>query len=242
MANTITKSDLSDIDFVDSQELISDGYYSNAGMYLISTIVSTTSGSKEIVINLPADFEGISDKSEHPAASGDYVWLSGTSGADGYYTIDQIIDNLTFSVIENINTSTGGNINFFYSVGSKQVGFNPTGLTYISSNNVQDAIKEVDSVLGTLGALPSGAHGSILFFNGLSWVLLPPFDDGYILTTHDVGNDPTWEKSSSLPTADASGQLLISDETLEFKPYFPLRDDETGFALITEEGQLMLPD
>jgi len=40
-------------------------------------------------------------------------------------------------------------------------------------------------------------QGDILYFNGTNWVRLPPSTDGFILTTHNVGNNPTW---SAAPT------------------------------------------
>lgn len=43
MANGLTKSDLEDIDFVDSFELNSCGSQSVTGLYLQSTLINTTS-------------------------------------------------------------------------------------------------------------------------------------------------------------------------------------------------------
>lgn len=36
-------------------------------------------------------------------------------------------------------------------------------------------------------------QGTILYFDGTDWVLLPPGTAGNVLTTHGVGNNPTWD-------------------------------------------------
>jgi hypothetical protein len=52
-------------------------------------------------------------------------------------------------------------------------------------------------------------QGSILFFNGTNWVRLPPGTDGYSLTTHSTGQNPTWEmlNSGAVPIGPAGGDL-----------------------------------
>lgn len=37
------------------------------------------------------------------------------------------------------------------------------------------------------------AKGAMLFFDGTKLVKISPSSIGSILTTHDLGNDPTWE-------------------------------------------------
>jgi hypothetical protein len=44
--------------------------------------------------------------------------------------------------------------------------------------------------------ITSEQQGSVLYFNGSNWVQLPPDSDGYVLTTHDAGQNPTWEETS----------------------------------------------
>src|SRR5690606_4552500 len=56
--------------------------------------------------------------------------------------------------------------------------------------------------------ITSEEQGSILYFNGTNWVQLSPNDDGYILTTHSTGANPTWEPpGSSVPAGAAGGDL-----------------------------------
>jgi len=52
-------------------------------------------------------------------------------------------------------------------------------------------------------------QGSIIYFDGSNWVNLPPSDDGYILTTHGSGDNPTWEDTSDFLT---SSDLIVWDD------------------------------
>jgi len=137
----IRKEDLADLDIVDSSELVSDGY----AVYLSSTLISTNSIGNVITIVLPSDGEGLITGRDHLANAGDRVRLTGTSGglADGYFIINSIISETSFSVNTSIVSSTGGTIYFMHPVGAKSVGFDPTGLFSITAHNVQDAIREV---------------------------------------------------------------------------------------------------
>lgn len=59
-------------------------------------------------------------------------------------------------------------------------------------------------------SLAPAEEGSILYFDGVNWVQLSPGTDGYVLTTHDVGLDPTWEEASGSggsPSGPAGGNL-----------------------------------
>ena len=55
--------------------------------------------------------------------------------------------------------------------------------------------------------IASQVQGSTLFFNGSNWVQLSPAQDGYFLTTHNSGANPTWTKQSTVGTdLNLSGQ------------------------------------
>lgn len=138
---SIRKEDLYDLDIVDSFELLSDGYTT----YLTTSVISTSNIDNSIVINLPADGEGIITGKDHPVEVGDRVWLTGTSGglADGYFIINSILTDTSFTISTTISTSTGGTIYFMYQSGAKSVGFDPTGLVVTTAKNVQDAIRDV---------------------------------------------------------------------------------------------------
>jgi hypothetical protein len=136
----LVKEDLIDLDFVDAEELSSDGTLSySSGV----TVVSTTSSTKRVVVsgvNLLYDVD-------ERAQSGDIVVLAGTSGGsgDGTFTIDTVVDATTFDVIESIGDSTGGTADFKHGPGAKSVGFDSSGLISVTSDNVQEAIEELDA-------------------------------------------------------------------------------------------------
>lgn len=147
----LTKEDLRDADIVDAVELASPGtttYITGA------TVVSTTSGTKRIVFS---GIDLVHDVDEH-AEPKDKVVLSGTTGgADGTYTIANIIDSVTIDVEEAIADSTGGTANFVHPPGASKIGFDPTGLTNTVSTNVQDAVSDLDGAISG-GGLTETAH------------------------------------------------------------------------------------
>jgi len=138
---SIRKSDIIDADIVDAYELISDGY----NIYLTTPLVSTDSVTQTVIITMPPNGEGLTSI-DNPAQDNDVVFIVGSSAADGYYSINSIIDDLTFTVDPPIPSSTGGTIYFMYRSGALNVGFNPIGKIDISlsSTNVQDAINDLD--------------------------------------------------------------------------------------------------
>jgi len=145
----LTKADLIDIDFLDSYELRSDG----SVVYLTVAVVSTTTGTKVVVVGTPADGEGIQTSRDHPVEVGDFVVITGTSGGlgNGTFTVASITNDTTFVVVEAIGTSTGGSVDFKYPVGASRIGFNPAALLHTTSLNVQDAIKDLDAAITASG-------------------------------------------------------------------------------------------
>jgi hypothetical protein len=53
-------------------------------------------------------------------------------------------------------------------------------------------------------------QGSIVYYNGSNWVQLPPSLDGYVLTTHSTGANPTWTLVSGSTSGPAGGDLTGS--------------------------------
>jgi hypothetical protein len=155
--NRISKADISDADIVDSYELKSDGYSSNS-IYFTTTVVSTAAGTKTIIVNSASDGTGLLYSHDHPLQAGDIAWLSGTSAADGYYTVASIINDTTFTVNENIASSSGGSVQFRYSSGGSKVGINSANLTYSKSNNVQAVLNDLDGYV-----VPRGEIGQFLY-------------------------------------------------------------------------------
>jgi hypothetical protein len=147
MVNGIRKEDLVDLDIVDSVELASDGYV----VYLTSTVFSTTNAGSLITINYPSDGEGLITGRDHLAQAGDRIRLVGTSGglADGYFIINSIISETSFSVVGAIASSTGGAIFFMFQAGAKSVGFDLQNYTpiHVEHTNVQEAIQDLDRAI-----------------------------------------------------------------------------------------------
>lgn len=167
---TISRQDISDADFVDASELASDG----TSVYATFPVVSTTSGTKTIVLSLNSDSQGIRDQTDVPVEAGDTVVLTGTSGGlgNGTFTVASLIDNLTFVVVESIGTSTGGTANFRYPAGSTRVGIDASSAPGVSSKTVQGfisghaALQELihlaDGVGGPFASSLSGAYREVL--------------------------------------------------------------------------------
>jgi hypothetical protein len=183
--NRITKSDINDADIIDSYELNSDGYSDNS-IYFSTTVVSTTSSTKTVVVNLASDGGGLLYSYDHPLQSGDIVWLFGTTGADGYYTVDNIINDTAFTVKENISSSINGNVQFRYVSGASKIGVNSKDLHYSQSNTVQKVFEDLDGYIAPkpveIGQFLYAADASNLKFVPAKPIIN---DDGLILVNDD---------------------------------------------------------
>lgn len=158
MANQLRKSDITDTEFLDQEELTSDGSF----VYLTTSVISTTASTKTVVVSLASDGEGLITGEDHPAESGDIVILTGTSGANGQYSIDQVLSDTSFTVVEAILDSTGGSADYHYRAGAKVIGFDPTGLTSIFAHNVQEALAELDaSIASSADYLTEAQHPAL---------------------------------------------------------------------------------
>jgi hypothetical protein len=140
MVDGISRADLDDADFKDAVELASDG----STVYRSFTVVSTTSGTKMVVIS----GDNLLYK-DNPPETGDTFWLTGSTAADGYYSFDAVVDETSFTVIESISSSTGGTGSFIYKSGATYVGVSVGGLTNLASsdNTVQKALAKLDSTI-----------------------------------------------------------------------------------------------
>jgi hypothetical protein len=143
MAGGIRRQDIVDTEIVDAVELASDG---TAVLASGITVVSTALSTKRVVCS-GTDFLHDADQK---LEADDIVVLSGTDGADGTYTVAEIVDGTTFVVVEAIADSTGGTAVFRYPPGALKVGFDPTGLVNITATDLQGVVQELDA------AIPSG--------------------------------------------------------------------------------------
>jgi hypothetical protein len=128
-------------------ELRSDGYGPNS-IYL-STVVATTFITQTITVSLPADDVSLLYMGDYQVNPGDIVYLYGTSPAnvaDGYYTVNSVINDNTISVNEPLANSTDGYIQFRYVAGALSVGYSTARYTpvYITHDNVQEALQDLD--------------------------------------------------------------------------------------------------
>lgn len=167
---TVSRHDISDADFVDSPELASDG----TSAYASFTVVSTTSGTKVVVLALNGDGQGIRDQTEVPVEAGDSVVLTGTSGGlgNGTFTVASVTDNLTLVVTESIGTSTEGSASFRYPAGSTKVGIRATSAPGVSPKTVQafvdghaalqELVHMADGVGGPFASSLTGAYRETL--------------------------------------------------------------------------------
>ncbi len=69
-----------------------------------------------------------------------------------------------------------------------------------------------------LDMVGSAAHGDILFRGAASWSRLAAGTDGYVLTTHAAGVDPTWEPGAAT-TSLGYGTVLVGIVSSRFALY-----------------------
>ena len=143
--NLISKSDITDVDIVDANELASDGYTIYASGITLTNINS-------IAHQITISGYYVLHNRDNPIAVNDRILISGSTTSDGYYTIASLIDDSNFTVNESINSATVGTISFMYAPsGAKQVGYDPSQQSSITAHNVQDAITELSNSSFNIG-------------------------------------------------------------------------------------------
>lgn len=149
MTRGLSRADISDLDFVDAPEL---GSFGLVPFMSGVTVVSTDTATRTIVLSGTYILEDVDQRVEPK----DIVVLSSTSPggiADGTYTVEEVLDDTSFVVVEPISDSTGGLAEFTWPPGALRVGFNPVGTSHILALNVQDAIKDLDAAIVSGGGL-----------------------------------------------------------------------------------------
>ncbi len=144
MSNAISKEDLRDLDIVDSYELRSDG----VSLYLTLPLNSISAGGI-FTVDISSLLVGIISEPAGTVEAGDRIYVFGASpeSVDGYYTISSILTESTFTVEEATTEAAGGTVHFLYCSGASRVGFDSSGLTHTSADNVQEAIEDIDAAI-----------------------------------------------------------------------------------------------
>lgn len=196
MPQGLSRYDINDLEIVDAVELKSHG---TTVIMTGVTVVSTTSATKRVVVS-GVYLVNEPDERVEPI---DKVVLTGTSGADGNYTVSATINDTTFEVVEAIADSVGGTAEFLHPSGSLRVGFDPTGLTHTDALNVQEAISDLDAEISA-GGITEDQHKILRQL--IHFVETNSPGDGfgagpYYCETNYIGNvfptDETWYETAA---------------------------------------------
>lgn len=180
MSNKISKTDVTDNEFVDAIELASDGYFAYRSGNLVSTIAIT----KIVKINSSGYLDRLNLVDE-PLEVEDRVYIFNGS-IDGYYTVSSILDSERFTVYETLANSTGGIIKYLHPPGASKVGVDPSRLRFTEEIDVQAALEDLDGYI-TPKPTEIGQFLYAVDSENLVFVAAKPVvnDDGFILTNDD---------------------------------------------------------
>lgn len=233
---TIDKSDISDLDIVDAVELASDGY----SVYRTESLVSTTASNKQVVISSSGPID-VLENIDDPVEFGDRIFISGSTAADGYYTVDSILDETTLTVLESIPNSTGGTATFMYSAGATKVGIDATTLSQTNKNTLQGVLEDLDAAVA--GDITAAQHAALRQLIHLADGVGGPFEEflsGAYREILPVADPfPTsviwWENSAKLKKIVEKTLTLNANKTpstIEWKVYDT--DGSTVLATVTD--------
>lgn len=90
----------------------------------------------------------------------DVVVISGSTAADGVYTVDSVTDHQNFTVKESIPDSTGGTATIYHPAASKRIGVDPTNISNSSASLLQDVLEDLDGAI-TGGGLTPESHRTL---------------------------------------------------------------------------------
>ena len=158
--NRATKEDLRDVDFVDAEELASDGYF----VYRTGILTSTTLATQTVLIN-QQDSLDVLNNVDNSIEENDRIYISGSTAADGYYTVGLILDDTSFTVNELILDSVGGTIFYMHPAGSTKIGVDTTLLDNSDGENLQEVLQDLDQAItdGYAGSPPANQIGQVLY-------------------------------------------------------------------------------
>ncbi len=119
----------------------------------------------------PTTLEGLSDVQGTVITDGYYLRANGSYWTASNFTNDV---NANTNVAGALLTSGTRNMSADLNLG----GFSLTNVNLVDGYNLQSVF--------------SGVQGSVLYRNASGWTQLAPSTDGYLLTTHGAGQNPTW--------------------------------------------------
>ena len=82
-------------------------------------------------------------------APGDIVEISGSTAADGTYTVDSVSDSQNFIVVETIANSTGGTVTVYHPPASSRIAVDDNTFNNITGTTLQDVLEDIDTQLNT---------------------------------------------------------------------------------------------
>lgn len=230
----IRRSDVLDADFLDALELRSDG----TSIYLVTSVVSTTSTSKKVTIALPTDGEGLITGRDHPAETGDILIISGAvSSANGTYHIDTVLSDTECTVLEELGDSSGvGIATFIYPAGGLNIGFDPTGQNITKSTNIQQALTDIANNVGV--GLSSNQHRTLRQLIHLADGAGGPFDgftSGAVRVTSGGAypTNITWYTDSSQTSKIVEKQITYNLNKTPATIYWAVYADDGVTVLAT---------
>ncbi len=211
--------------------LVPSGVYSSvrARLDAMQTIInSLESGSGSPIGPVSGDLSGTlpspnvidltitGQQKGNPSTDG-YVLTTHSTGQNPSWTIGgvSLLSNLNPTNVDNTATSAG--INSQASRSDHKHAINTASAISINSTNSQGSATTLslsDHTHQVTGFSITGqTQGDVLYFNGSNWVRLAAGQDGYLLTTHSTGQNPSWTVgsplTSSLPAdVDKSSALL----------------------------------
>jgi len=209
----VSKADIVDLDIVDSSELAATGSTSYRSG---DSVTSTTSGTK--VILFPGTVNLI--YGDDPVEVGDKVVLTGTSAADGTYTVATVLTDQTLDVVEAIATSTGGTAAFRHKSGALRVGVDTTTFVASANSTAQAVLKDLDT--------QSTAHASQHYVGGIQPITAQNLSSGAAPAGRMMQSDGAGNWSLVTVVAGVAAELnkvedAVLSTTLSTTPVLKLR-------------------
>lgn len=159
---------------------MSDG--SSTYLFRTDSIGTVTSGSKQVTVPggvLLAPDDGIQ--------SGDIAVITGNAAA-GTYTVDVVIDQETFSVVESIPNASGGSVDFIFAPGASRVGVDTSGFASSSASTLGELLQDLDTAASS-GGVPPTIIGQVPFsLDGVTFTPQLPLTapDGWLISNQGL--------------------------------------------------------